>query len=200
MSCCARIERLLKAHEPADGFLESSPAVVDATDDYQPIDERPGAVIGPYKLLQQIGEGGMGIVYMAEQTRAGPPPGRPQDHQARHGQPPGHRPLRGRAAGAGVDGPPEHRPRPRRRHHRKADAGRGTRDEKNTATQNSSYLSGRPYFVMELVHGVPITQYCDDNQLTPRERLELFVPSARPSSTPIRRGSSTATSSRPTFW
>src|SRR5207245_1611672 len=36
--------------------------------------------------------------------------------------------------------------------------------------------SGRPYFVMELVHGVPITKYCDDNHLTPRERLELFVP------------------------
>src|SRR5205085_261412 len=36
--------------------------------------------------------------------------------------------------------------------------------------------SGRPYFVMELVHGVPITKYCDDNRLTPRERLELFVP------------------------
>ena len=36
--------------------------------------------------------------------------------------------------------------------------------------------SGRPYFVMELVHGVPITQFCDDNHLTPRERLALFVP------------------------
>src|SRR5256884_7891547 len=36
--------------------------------------------------------------------------------------------------------------------------------------------TGRPYFVMELVHGMPITKYCDDNQLTPRERLELFVP------------------------
>src|SRR5256885_11746008 len=36
--------------------------------------------------------------------------------------------------------------------------------------------AGRPYFVMELVHGVPITKYCDDNRLTPRERLELFVP------------------------
>jgi serine/threonine protein kinase len=36
--------------------------------------------------------------------------------------------------------------------------------------------SGRPYFVMELVHGVPITQYCDDNHLTPKARLELFVP------------------------
>src|SRR3954471_16218967 len=36
--------------------------------------------------------------------------------------------------------------------------------------------AGRPYFVMELVHGVPITKYCDDSHLTPRERLELFVP------------------------
>src|SRR5438270_10524213 len=36
--------------------------------------------------------------------------------------------------------------------------------------------SGLPYFVMELVHGVPITKYCDDNRLTPRERLELFLP------------------------
>ena len=36
--------------------------------------------------------------------------------------------------------------------------------------------SGRPYFVMELVHGVPITKYCDENQLTPRQRLELFIP------------------------
>ncbi len=39
--------------------------------------------------------------------------------------------------------------------------------------------TGRPYFVMELVHGVPITKYCDDAQLTPRERLDLFVPVCR---------------------
>ena len=36
--------------------------------------------------------------------------------------------------------------------------------------------AGRPYFVMELVQGVPITDFCDQNQLTPRQRLELFVP------------------------
>ena len=59
---------------------------------------------------------------------------------------------------------------------------------------------GRPYFVMELVHGVPITKYCDDNHLTPRERLELFVPSARRFSTPTRRGSFIATLSRPMSW
>ena len=68
-------------------------------------------------------------------------------------------------------GPPEHRQGARRR--RDAD--------------------GRPYFVMELVQGVPITDYCDQRQLTPAERLELFVRSARRSSTPTRRGSSTAT-------
>ena len=61
--------------------------------------------------------------------------------------------------------------------------------------------SGRPYFVMELVRGIPITQFCDENQLTPRQRLELFVcRSARRSSTPIKRESFTATSSRPTCW
>ena len=78
----------------------------------------PVARIGPYKLLQQIGEGGMGVVYMAEQERAGPPQGRAQDHQARDGHRAGHRPVRGRAAGAGDDGSPEHRQGARRRHDR----------------------------------------------------------------------------------
>ena len=58
--------------------------------------------------------------------------------------------------------------------------------------------AGRPYFVMDLVKGVPITKYCDEQRLTPRQRLELFRRSARRSSTRTRRGSSTAISSRPT--
>ena len=59
--------------------------------------------------------------------------------------------------------------------------------------------SGRPYFVMELVKGVPITKYCDEHRLTPQQRLgTVRARSARPCSTPIRRASSTATSSRPT--
>ena len=97
----------------------------------------------------------MGVVYMAEQARAGPPPGRPQDHQGRHGHRAGGRPVRGRAPGAGADGPPQHRQGPRRRHDRQP-AG--------------------PYFVMELVKGVPITEYCDADPAHARERLELFVP------------------------
>src|SRR5207244_4826689 len=52
-----------------------------------------------------------------------------------------------------------------------SEEGLGSRSEPATFAD-----AGRPYFVMELVHGVPITQYCDDNHLTPRERLELFVP------------------------
>ena len=109
----AEVEALLEAGDRAGDFLESpAPAV---TVDQQPLAERPGAVIGPYKLLEQIGEGGFGVVFMAEQTRAGAPQGRPQGHQAGHGHAAGGRPVRGRAAGPGDDGPPEHRPRVRRR-------------------------------------------------------------------------------------
>ena len=86
------------------------------TSDQLPSSEKSGTVIGPYKLLEQIGEGGFGLVFMAEQTAA-PPQGRAQGHQAWHGLEAGHRPLRGRAAGAGSDGSPQHRPGPRRRHH-----------------------------------------------------------------------------------
>src|SRR2546426_2421575 len=49
-------------------------------------------------------------------------------------------------------------------------------DAGTTGAEPGGVSPGRPYFVMELVHGVPITKYCDDNKLTPRERLELFVP------------------------
>ena len=120
-----------------------------------PIGERPGTVIGPYKLLEQIGEGGMGTVFMAEQTAAGPPPGRPQAHQAGHGHAAGHRPLRGRAAGPGPDGPPQHRQGARRRHHRPR------------AGPTSSWSWSRAC-------RSPST--ATSTTSTPRQRLELFVP------------------------
>src|SRR6516165_4713052 len=67
----ARVEELLRAHEHAPNFLEGDPPHRDpgATVDRPPVTERPGTLIGPYKLLQQIGEGGMGVVWMAEQSQ-----------------------------------------------------------------------------------------------------------------------------------
>ena len=164
------------AHDAqASDFLEapaSTPTVTVAHDSRSGVEE-PGTVIGPYKLLEQIGEGGMGVVYMAEQTAARPPQGGPEGHQAGHGHQAGRRPVRGRAAGPGDDGPPQHRQGPRRRR-------RPT--------------SGRPYFVMELVRGIPITEYCDREQLSdPRAAGAVRRWSAGPCSTPTRRGSSTAT-------
>ena len=120
----------------------------------QPADDGPGTVIGPYKLLEQIGEGGSGVVFMAEQTAAGPPQGGPEGHQAGHGHAAGDRPVRGRAAGPGADGPPEHRQGARRRRHRDA-AGR-------TSSWSWSRASRSP-------------STATSNRLTPRQRLELFV-------------------------
>ncbi len=150
----SRIERLLKAHEPADKFLERGPEDLDATDNFESVSERAGAVIGPYKLLQQIGEGGMGAVYMAEQTE----------------------PVRRRVAlkiiKPGMD---SRQVIARFEAERQALA---MMDHQNIARvlDVGTTTSGRPYFVMELVHGVPITQFCDENHLTPHQRLELFVP------------------------
>ena len=118
----------------------------------------------------------MGVVYMAEQTGAGPAHGRPQDHQAGHGHAAGDRPLRGRAAGAGDDGPSEHR---------------------QGASTPARPTAGRPYFVMELVNGDPdhpvLRRTAPD---AARAAGAVHSQSARPCSTPIRRASSTATSSR----
>jgi eukaryotic-like serine/threonine-protein kinase len=149
----ASIEELLRADVGASGFMERSMPDPDATADV-PIGERPGTVIGPYKLLQEIGEGGMGTVFMAEQAE------------------PVRRKVALKLVRPGMD---SRQIMARFEAERQALA---MMDHPNNARvfDARTTATGRPYFVMELVKGVPITDYCDQNHLSPRERLELFVP------------------------
>ena len=150
-----RARALLHAHADPKSYLDQ-PAIdltLD-TDKSRETAESPGTVIGPYKLLQQIGEGGMGVVWMAEQTQ------------------PVQRKVALKVIKPGMD---SRQVIARFEAERQALA---MMDHVNIARvlDAGTTESGLPYFVMELVHGVPITKYCDDNHLTPRERLELFVP------------------------
>ena len=94
-----RVERLLDAQPKMGSFLDAPAAgqTLTLAPPQAQATEGPGTVIGPYKLLEQIGEGGMGVVYMAEQTAARAPQGGAEDHQAGDGYKAGHRPVRGRA-------------------------------------------------------------------------------------------------------
>ena len=139
-------------HQPDDFALAEAPSTCAAP--VGPGAEATGAVIGPYKLLQPIGEGGMGTVYMAEQTH------------------PVRRMVALKLIKAGMDG----------RHvlarfgaERQALA---LMDHPNIAKVFDAGTTdiGRPYFVMELVKGIPITRFCDERRLTLRERLELAIP------------------------
>jgi serine/threonine-protein kinase len=146
-----QVERLLHAHFHGGSILDSPARGLVATVD-TPITERPGSVIGPYKLLQQIGEGGMGVVFMAEQTE------------------PIQRTVALKIIKPGMD---TRQVIARFEAERQALA---MMDHPNIARviDAGKTDTGRPYFVMELVKGVPITKYCDEKQLTLRERLALF--------------------------
>src|SRR5262245_17717016 len=65
----SRVERLLQSHEEAGSFLRNPYPPLVPTAEHEPMAERPGSILGPYKLLHKIGEGGMGVVFMAEQTQ-----------------------------------------------------------------------------------------------------------------------------------
>ena len=175
-----RVEVLLEAHEMACGLLDL-PGRTDKTTDatcagteiphdatlgqerataradhgaYRSITEGPGTRIGPYKLLKEIGEGGMGTVYMAE-----------QEHPVRRKV--ALKIIKSGMASAQV-------------------IARFEAERQALALMDHPHIakvldagttdSGRPYFVMELVNGIPITHYCDKARLNPRERLELFIP------------------------
>jgi serine/threonine protein kinase/tetratricopeptide (TPR) repeat protein len=148
-----RVEQLLQARSQARSFLESPLAHLSATRIEHLEGDVPDTPLGPYKLLEQIGEGGFGVVFMAEQ------------------QEPIRRKVALKVLKAGMD--------------TRDVIARFEAERQALALMDHPHIarildagqtsSGRPYFVMELVKGIPITDYCDQASLTVRERLELFL-------------------------
>jgi serine/threonine protein kinase/tetratricopeptide (TPR) repeat protein len=154
-----RVEALLSAHEAPDGFLPEQPGSSPPDAGLAPsifgnaLLEQPGHSIGRYKLLQKIGEGGCGVVYMAEQ------------------QEPVRRRVALKVIKLGMD---TAQVVARFEAERQALA---LMDHPNIARVLDAGATeiGRPFFVMELVGGVKITDYCDQHRLTTRQRLTLFI-------------------------
>ncbi len=166
----AAVVQLLADHEQGDrdGFLPAprnsiragraaAPAPPDVTGTESPRTDGPASRIGPYKLLHPIGEGGMGTVFLAEQTE------------------PVQRQVAFKVIKPGMD---SRQVIARFEAERQALA---LMDHPHIAKvyDGGATPSGLPYFVMELVKGVPLTKYCDEHRLTPRQRLELFIPVCR---------------------
>jgi WD40 repeat protein/serine/threonine protein kinase len=158
--CCAGnptmrrgIEALLAAHEDSIGILESPAASLLKDDIELAHREGVGSIIGPYKLLEQIGHGGMGVVFRAKQSL----------------------PLR-RTVALKIIKPGMDTAQVIARFEAERQA-LAMMDHSNIARvfDAGTTDSGRPYFVMELVEGMTITEYCDQAKLPPRQRLELFV-------------------------
>ncbi len=231
------IEELLQAHERAGGFLAatlSEGAPLPLTDSRASPSEKPGDYIGRYKLLEKIGEGGFGVVYLAEQKEpvkrrvalkviklgmdtkqvvarfeaerqalalmdhpniakiyeAGATDS-PLTSDADSAPSPPNQGGEGRGEEVRLVGsqvaplpnpllaPPSRREgeeaRPVGPVQGEGAAHLAASAESQIEYRKSRIIAGRPYFVMELVRGVPITQYCDENQLSPEERLQLFL-------------------------
>jgi serine/threonine protein kinase len=148
----SEVEALLEANKKIGNFLESPPAGVCVTLDGPVRIDGPGTVIGRYELLELIGEGGMGLVYLAEQKE------------------PVRRKVALKIIKPGMDS---------RQVIARFEAERQTLavlDHPNIAHVFDAGCTdtGRPYFVMEHVRGLPITSYCDQNKLTIEQRLHLF--------------------------
>ncbi len=149
------IESLLNAHDPDGSFLRSPAlaATVNQPRLKESLDEQPGSMIGPYKIREKIGEGGFGVVYVAEQEQ------------------PVRRKVALKVIKPGMDS---------REIVARFEAERqalALMDHPHIAKilDASTTVSGRPYFVMELVRGVLITDYCNANGLSTKQRLELFI-------------------------
>ena len=182
-----QVTALLNAYENNHDFLECPPVELESPGSGMdpprtmaaPLVEQPGTVVGHYKLVEQIGEGGMGVVYLAEQTE------------------PVRRKVALKIIKPGMD---SRQVMARFEAERQALAmmdhpniakvlEAGTTGEEGVRSllceapagpsrqkaPDPFFAAGRPYFVMELVQGVPITEYCDECHLTTRERLALFT-------------------------
>ena len=150
-----QVEELLKAAIAAEGVFEDreTARVADSTAGMTPVSEQVGSRIGRYKLLERVGEGGCGVVYVAEQTE----------------------PVRRRVALKVIKlGMDTKQVVARFEAERQALA---MMDHPNIAKvlDAGTTETGRPYFVMELVRGIKITEYCDQNHLTTKQRLDLFI-------------------------
>jgi len=149
--------RLLSAYDEQPSYLAGPVCGLVATVD-SPIAERPGTLIGPYKLLEQIGEGGMGVVYMAEQQR------------------PMRRLVALKLIKPGMD---SKQVIARFEAEKQALA---MMDHENIAKvfEAGTTDTGRFYFAMKLVRGIPINEFCEQRRLSVRERLELFIQVCQP--------------------
>jgi eukaryotic-like serine/threonine-protein kinase len=150
-----QVKHFLEVHRKAGSFLEQPAAELGGTNTFVPsqtLSETVGTVIGSYKLLERIGEGGFGLVFMAEQ------------------QQPIRRKVAIKVLKPGMD---TRQVIARFEAERQALA---LMDHPNIAQifDGGQTVSGRPYFVMELVKGAAITEFCDQNRLTLNDRLELF--------------------------
>jgi serine/threonine protein kinase/tetratricopeptide (TPR) repeat protein len=165
--CCAgnatlreRVDKLLRAGAEAGSFLERPAEGLEGTSAFaskspnERTAEISGMVIGPYKFIEQIGEGGMGTVWMAQQVE------------------PVKRLVALKLIKPGMD---SKHVLARFNAERQALA---LMDHPNIAKvfDAGTTETGWPYFVMELVKGLPLTKYCDEHRLTPKQRLELFIP------------------------
>jgi len=180
------VEDMLRDAEGAEEFFGPQDGLAHAALD-APLTEGPGTIIGRYKLLQRIGEGGMGVVYMAEQRepiirrvalkiiKLGMDTRQvvARFEAERQALAMMDHPNIAKIFDAGVTGSPLTGPpgtlSPT------GGEGQGEGDTFSRGEAKSQISAGRPYFVMDLVQGLPITQFCDDANLSTRERLDLFL-------------------------
>ena len=147
------IEGLLAVHDKLGGFLELPAVTTGASTKAQAVQCQIGSQIGPYKLREQIGEGGMGVVYVAEQTE------------------PVRRKVALKIIKPGMD---SQQVLARFESERQALA---MMDHPHIARiiDAGTTETRRSFFVMELVHGAPINAFCDEHELTSKERLLVFA-------------------------